>query len=49
MTDKGEKREEPVAGQDLRISLDASIQEYAQQAAQKVMEEKKADRCLHPC
>ncbi len=44
LTDKGEKRKEPVAGQDLRISLDASIQEYVQQAAQKVMEEKKADR-----
>ena len=44
LTDKGEKRKEPVAGQDLRISLDASIQEYVQQAAQKVMEEKQADR-----
>ena len=44
LSDKGEKRREPVAGQDLRISLDVSIQEYAQQAAQKVMEEKQAER-----
>ena len=44
LTDKGEKRKEPVAGQDLRISLDASIQEYVQQAAGKVMEEKQADK-----
>ncbi|MDO5134425.1 MAG: penicillin-binding transpeptidase domain-containing protein [Eubacteriales bacterium] len=40
----GESRIEPVAGDDLRISLDASIQAFAQQAAEKVMEEKQADR-----
>ncbi len=35
----GERRSEPEAGQNLQISLDASIQEFAQQAALKVMEE----------
>lgn len=40
----GESRREPQPGEDLRISLDASIQEFAQQAAMKVMEEKQADR-----
>ena len=34
---------EPVAGNTLQISLDYSIQNYAQQAAEKVMEEKQAD------
>ena len=36
-------RIEPVAGDTLQISLDYNIQMYAQQAAQKVMEEKEAD------
>lgn len=40
----GETRTEPVKGDDLRISLDISIQEFVQQAALKVMEEKQADR-----
>lgn len=40
----GESRVDPVAGDNLQISLDASIQEFAQQAALKVMEEKQADR-----
>lgn len=39
----GESRVEPVAGYDLHISLDKNIQMYAQQAAEKVMEEKQAD------
>ena len=39
-----EDRIEPVAGNTLRISLDYNIQAYCQQAAVKVMEEKKADR-----
>ena len=39
-----EDRVEPVAGADLTISLDVNIQMYAQQAALKVMEEKKAKR-----
>jgi stage V sporulation protein D (sporulation-specific penicillin-binding protein) len=33
-----------VDGSDLQISLDVNIQKYAEQAAQKVMEEKDADR-----
>lgn len=40
----GESRAEPKAGNKLRISLDISIQEYVQQAAKKVMQEKEADR-----
>lgn len=40
----GESRVDPIPGDNLRISLDASIQEYVQQAAAKVMEEKQADR-----
>lgn len=35
---------EPVNGEDLRLSLDISIQEFVQQAALKVMEEKQAER-----
>ena len=40
----GETRQEPVEGKSLLISLDAKIQEFAQQAALKVMEEKQAER-----
>ena len=39
----GESRVEPAPGYDLQISLDINIQEYCQQAALKVMEEKQAD------
>ncbi|MCI9340265.1 MAG: peptidoglycan glycosyltransferase [Dorea sp.] len=39
-----EGRKEPVAGNTLQISLDYNIQMYAQQMAEKVMEEKQADR-----
>lgn len=39
-----EDRVEPVAGNTLRISLDSNIQMYAQQMAEKVMEEKQADK-----
>ena len=39
----GESRREPIAGYDLHVSLDKNIQMYAQQAAEKVMEEKEAD------
>ncbi|MEZ3486751.1 MAG: peptidoglycan glycosyltransferase [Lachnospiraceae bacterium] len=39
-----EDRKEPVAGNTLQISLDYNIQMYAQQMAEKVMEEKQADR-----
>lgn len=38
-----EDRVEPVAGNTLQISIDYNIQEYAQQAAEKVMEEKQAE------
>ena len=40
----GETRQEPVPGNNLQLSLDMNIQEFAQQAALKVMEEKQADR-----
>ena len=40
----GESRENPVAGENLKISLDVDLQQYAQQAALKVMEEKQAAR-----
>lgn len=40
----GESRIDPVAGDNLQISLDINIQEFVQQAALKVMEEKQADR-----
>ncbi len=39
----GESRVEPVAGYDLVTSLDRNIQEYAQQEALRVMEQKEAD------
>lgn len=40
----GESRKDPREGYDLQISLDANIQEYVEQAAGKVMEEKEAER-----
>lgn len=39
-----EERIEPIAGKTLQLSLDYNIQKYAQQAAEKAMEEKQADR-----
>lgn len=39
-----EERMEPVAGKTLQLSLDYNIQKYAQQAAEKAMDEKQADR-----
>ncbi|MCI8895665.1 MAG: peptidoglycan glycosyltransferase [Lachnospiraceae bacterium] len=41
--DAGERRQEPIDGNNLHISLDYNIQMYAQQAAGKVMEQKQAD------
>lgn len=41
---EGENRKEPQQGYNLRISLNADVQKYVQQAAQKVMEEKQAER-----
>ena len=43
LADTLEDRVEPVSGDTLQVSLDYNIQEYAQQAADKVMEEKQAD------
>jgi len=39
----GESRLDPVDGNDLHITLDYNIQMYAQQAAQKALEQKQAD------
>ena len=44
LPEAGERRLEPVAGNTLKISLDANIQQFAEQAAEKVMEKKSADR-----
>ena len=44
LSDAGESRQEAVPGKDLIISLDRNIQEYAEQAALKVMEEKQAEK-----
>jgi stage V sporulation protein D (sporulation-specific penicillin-binding protein) len=43
LADTGETRQEPISGNDLYISLDANIQEYVEQAAVRVMEQKEAD------
>ena len=40
----GESKKEPEPGKSLKLSLDVDIQQYAQQAALKVMEEKQATR-----
>ena len=40
----GETRKDPIPGDNLKLSLDVNLQEYAQQAALKVMEEKQAKR-----
>lgn len=39
----GERRQEPVDGYNLRVSLDYNIQTYCEQAAKRVMEQKSAD------
>lgn len=44
LPEAGESRLEPTAGNTLKISLDANIQKYAEQAAEKVREKKSADR-----
>lgn len=44
LEEEAEGRKEPVKGNTLRISLDASLQMYTQQMAEKVMEEKQADK-----
>lgn len=40
---EGERRQEPVSGNQLTISMDCNLQMYCEQAAQKVMLEKNAD------
>ncbi len=42
--DAGENRREPVAGQDLYLTLDINIQSYATQLARQVMATKQAER-----
>ena len=44
LEEKGEKRAEPVDGDDLVTSLDVNIQQYATQLAEVVMKKKEADR-----
>lgn len=39
----GEERVEPIAGNNLRLTMDANIQKFAEQAAQKVFIQKEAD------
>lgn len=43
LPEAGESRLEPINGNDLYISLDNNIQQYVEQAAKKVMEQKGAD------
>ncbi len=43
LSDTGESRKEPIAGSDLTISMDYNIQQFAEQAAYRVMEQKQAD------
>ena len=43
LSDTGEGRKEPVSGKNLILSLDANLQEYAQQAAYQTLEQKQAD------
>ena len=43
LSDTVEGRKEPVSGKNLILSLDANLQEYAQQAAYQALEQKQAD------
>ncbi len=43
---EGERREEPIAGEDLTISLDYNIQSYAMQLASQAYETKDADNVM---
>ena len=43
LSDTGEGRKEPVSGKNLILSLDANLQEYAQQAAYQALEQKQSD------
>ncbi len=43
LPEEGERRVEPIDGNDLYLSMDINIQQYAEQAAYKAMEQKNAD------
>lgn len=43
LSEEGERRIEPIDGNDLYLSMDINIQEYAEQVAYKAMEQKKAE------
>ena len=43
---EGERRDEPIAGEDLTISLDLNIQNYAMQLASQAYETKEADNVM---
>lgn len=43
---EGERREEPIAGEDLTISLDLNIQNYAMQLASQAYDTKQADNVM---
>ena len=42
LEDAGEMRQEPISGNDLKISLDVNIQKYVEQEAYRIMEQKQA-------
>jgi len=44
LTQAAEERVEPIAGNNLKISIDVNIQQFAQQAAYQVMEKKSANK-----
>lgn len=46
LQEEGERREEPIAGEDLTISLDYNIQNYAMQLASQAYETKEADNVM---
>ena len=46
LQEEGERREEPIAGDDLTISLDYNIQSYAMQLASQAYETKEADNVM---
>ena len=46
LQEEGERREEPIAGDDLTVSLDYNIQSYAMQLASQAYETKEADNVM---
>ena len=49
MENGAEDRLEPVAGNDLRLTLDMEIQQYAQQLAYQTLEKKNAKKSVDHC